>query len=62
MESERRTGLGASALVAPMVPIEIRPETAKIKNRALQFRDSVKAMRAMNRPTSNSGAPRQPPA
>ena len=24
-----------------MVPIEIRPETAKIKNRALQFRDSA---------------------
>src|SRR5471032_3396652 len=53
----RGTGLGA---IAPMAPIETRPDTAKKKNSALQLA-SAKAMVGSSTPTTSSGPPRQPP-
>ncbi len=55
-----RTGLGASALVAPMAPIENRPETATRKNKAAQF-PSDEARTATKEAGGISGTPRQPP-
>src|SRR5215475_9509248 len=52
-----RTARGA---IAPMAPIETRPETAKKKNKALQL-DSAKAKTGSTTPTTSSGTPRQPP-
>jgi hypothetical protein len=54
-----RTGF-MMPVVAPIAPIETRPDTAKTKNTAAQL-VSAKASAAMKIPTISSGRPRQPP-